>query len=382
MAIAAAAVLALMPGRAGAQTMLELFPRASLTGEYTDNLLLSSVDKKTDGIGIATVGGTLAAINEWRDLELNYLTDFQLYAQHSHYDSAAQDHYVGLTDDEHLSAATDLSWGDTFIKGRPVFGQGLLGASGISPQLSQALLQTSFLSNTFYGTLRHQFDQDFSASLGAHQTYYSTSAAGTTNTDSFNQGGLLEGDYKLAERTTGILAYDFEDFRYSNFPRTDTHAPAAGLGLELAPGLQGRAQVGPLIVDSSSGVSVDVGYTASGSYRTGGLLLSLNSSRQAGSTAGFAGAGVSQSVGGSIAYQLTPRTNAYLNSGYTKISAGAATSEILNYSAGINYQYSPEFGLFVQYLWFRSSVPTGPATTTNTVGVGFNLTPRPWHWVL
>ncbi len=381
LALAAAGVMLIFSGRpALAEDRLELWPQFALTEEYTDNLFFTSANAVRDEITSAVGGGTLSFTNPERNVKLDYLTDGQLYAENQQYDRGLQDHYVDFSDRERLSGETELSMNDTFIKGQSTFGQALVGPTGVSLQLSQALLQRNFLTNTFYAALNHNFSDSFSASVSAHQTYYSFDEA-AANSQSYNQGCDLTLAYHFTPVWSALLGYDFEDFRFSTSPTTDTHEPFVGLAYNLTREVTLRAQAGVLIVDASGATTIDAAYLASATYTTERLQATLDSARQESTTAGFGGSGVNQSFGGSLSYALTRRANAFVNTSYSRLSEGSSASDILSWSAGFNYRLTRAITVFAQYLGFRTTSPESPPVVTNAVVAGMRLTAQPWRWV-
>jgi hypothetical protein len=375
----AGVIVAFCGSQTRADDRLELWPLLSLTGQYTDNLDFSSVNARSDELGTAVGGGSLAFTNPDRRVKLDYLTDAQAYVEHPDFDQAGRDQYVDFSDHERFLADTALELDDTFIKGRPIFGQSLIGGAGLSLQLSQALLQEKFITNSFYTTLTHEFGADFAATFGAHQNLYSFSSA--VNDESYNQGGSITFSDRLGRSYHALFGYDFEDFRFSSSPRTDTHAPFAGLAYDLTPELELTAQGGPLIVQTASEVRVEGGYSAAINYHGERMQAVLNSARQESTTAGFGGAAINQSVSGSMVYALSRRSNAFVNTSYSELSAGRDSSDILSWSAGIDYRIVRAITVYAQYLGFRTTTVGSPAVLTDVAAVGLRLTPEPWRWV-
>ena len=376
---AAGATLIVSCLAARAEDRLELWPLLAVSEQYTDNLFLTAANARSDEITSAVGGGSLAFTNPGRSVKLDYLTDGQLYAGHQNFDAAVKDHFVDFSDREHLSDDTQLWVSDTFIKGQPIFGQALVGPTGVSLQRGQALLQREFLTNSFYAGLDHSFSDRFSATLSAQQSYYSFSEA-ITNAESYNQGANFTLAYRFTPVWSALFGYDFEDFRFSSSPQSDTHQPLVGLSYNLTRELMLRAQGGVLITQSSGGTGINAGYQASATYTTERLQAALSSARQASTTAGFGGAGINQSVGGSFSYALTRRTNGFVNNGYSRLSEGAAVSDILSWSVGVNHRLTRAITVFAQYLGFRTTSPQSPPVVTNSVVAGMRLTAQPWRW--
>lgn len=374
---AGAGLLALAGAPARADTRAELWPLLVLSQGYTDNLLLTA-NAKSDEVSTLIGGASLALANPRRRFELDYLTDGQLYAEHPGYDRLAKDNYAGLRDFEDLTNTTQLWLADTFIDGQSIFGQALIGADGLNPQLAEALLQRNYQTNSFDAHLHHDFEGAFSTDSDLHQALYVTS--GGTSTLSTNQGAYLTAYYRMSERLRAGVGYDFEDFRFSSQPRSDSHEPYLSLLSDLGPRMRLAAQAGPLILDSRSAVSMDVGYSVTASYLAEYWGLNLSSSRAPAITAGFAGAGIGQSAGGAGHYRLTRRATLYAWAGYTGLSGGGTSARIMSCAIGVNHRLDRRFSLFLQYLWFRTTTPTSPAALTNAVAAGVKLDARPWRW--
>lgn len=377
---ATCAALALSWRQARAETRLELWPLLNVSGEYTDNLLFSPARAKHDELNTGVGGASLALTDQQRHLQLDFLTDWQLYAEHSEFDRALKDYYVGITDEEHFSDRTSLSLSDSFIKGQPIFGQALIGSSGVSTQLGQALLQKDFLTNSLYARLHQDLGATYSADLSGHQSFFSSN--GATSGDSYSQGDGFTLFDRLSPQWKGLFGYDFEDFRFSARPRSEAHQPFLGFQYFPNQRMYLTAQTGPLIFQSASEVSADVGYSIAARYSREFVQFALTSSRQPSITAGFAGAGVSQNFGGAMVYAVGRRSNLSITSNYTRLSRGGADSEILTEGASIDYRLTRAVSVIGQYLWFRTTSPQAPPALTNTFSVSIRLTAEPWRWVL
>src|ERR1700736_637888 len=147
-AVASAGMLTLFSEGATANNRVQLWPLLNLSAQYTDNLLLAP-NAKSDEVATLVGGASLALNNSRRRFTLDYLTDGQLYAEHTSLDRLGKDHYVGLHDEENLSETSTLWISDTFLDGQSVFGQALIGSFGLNLQLSEALLQRNYQTNSF-----------------------------------------------------------------------------------------------------------------------------------------------------------------------------------------------------------------------------------------
>ncbi|HVB80574.1 MAG TPA: hypothetical protein VNE82_11605 [Candidatus Binataceae bacterium] len=376
-AAAGAGWLALLCEGAHANTSVELWPLLDLSGQYTDNLLLAP-DAKSDEVATLVGGASLVLDNPHRRFQLDYLTDGQLYAEHTNFDRLAKDHYVGLHDEERLSETSRLSISDTFLDGQSVFGQTLIGSSGLNLQLGEALLQRNYQTNSFEGQLHQDLGASLFADFDLHQNTFATSTGSSSL--STNQGAYETVYYRLSGRLSAGAGGDFEDFRFSSQPRSDSGEPYLALRSDLTARIRLSAEAGPLISDTRSGASIDAGYAIAASYRAKHWSFELASSRAPGMTAGFGGAGINQSVYTTSFYRLTRRTGLYAYGGYNEVTGDGARTEIQALGAGVEHRLNRALSLYVQYLWFRSATPGSSTALTNSITVGARLDARPWHW--
>jgi hypothetical protein len=385
-AITAAVLLAIVLSDAIADSRLELYPLFTLSEEYTDNLENSAVNSLSDEITTVIGGGSLAYTDRNRTAQLNYLTDGQLYAEHSSFDRALRDHFAGLNDLEHLSQTTTLSLSDSFLKGQPVFSQALIGAQGISAQLGQSLLQQDYTTDYFDARLRHDFSKSSSVSCDLHENWTSSGGSGISSVNAFQQGGSVTAYYAVAQTLSVGPTYDFEDYRFSDAPRTDSHAPAISASWYPEAKFQVTGQGGPLIVETGSHTQVDYGYSIIGQYTGERLKLSINSGRGTGisatrGTTTGTGAGITQYAGGSLSYALARETNAFSTIYYSSTNGAGISNDILAFSVGVQHRLTRTLSINAQYVGYRTVIPNTPSVFTNTVVIGLKYTGLPWRWV-
>ena len=314
--LAAIVIVTMISSPLLADEKLEIWPRFSFDEMLTDNLPQQTRrNSGGDAISIFAVGGTATLDSTSRTLGLDYVTDAQVYARHSHFDQAFQDQYLGLRDYERLTPLTGLSLNDTFINGQQAFGQSLVGSSEATPLLSQALLQNNFLTNTFNAELNHKFSGRLTTLFDVHQTFFSGSSSGQTS-ESFNQGAELTAYYSLSPRLSLGPDFQFNDFRFSNEPRADSYQPSFAVKMNWTEHLHSWLTIGPLIISSPNGTSEDVGYIFGTSYKGERSLLQVFSGRSPSISAGTSGASVSQYEGAAAGYWLTRHTIAYINGSF------------------------------------------------------------------
>jgi hypothetical protein len=171
-----------------------------------------------------------------------------------------------------------------------------------------------------------------------------------------------------------------------------------------------RAQVGPIISDSSSGAlvatgpsgsltttsvpaqtQVEVGYFVGGGYHDRRLTVTASAAQQPGFGAGFGFATNAQTYGVLVNYKLSRRATVFVNGGYYTQSQAGATEQALTYTGGINYRLNKYFTLSANYVGYQTkasgsavagtivAVP-GTRTTVNLFQVGVTFAPPPLMW--
>ncbi|MBV8361309.1 MAG: hypothetical protein JO189_25735 [Deltaproteobacteria bacterium] len=358
---------------------LDIWPNASLTGLLTDNLPQQTTSSaRSDAISLVNLGisATIDANN--RTFGLDYSTDAQVYARNSSHNQAFQDQYVGLHDYERISALTGLSLNDTFINGQQTFGQSLIGSSATTPLLSQALQQNNFLANSFNLQLSHELSEQLSTLFSVHQTLFF--ASDSQPSESFSQGGELAAYYVLGARFSVGPDLQFNDFRFSNQPRTDSFQPSLGVTWSGSEHLVTSARIGPLIFSSPAGTSIDLGYTLRTSYRGERWLLNLSGGRMPSISAGVSGAAVSQYEGATAQYWISRWTSIYINGSFNQFSQTGTNSYIVVYGSGINHQLTRSTAIFAQFIRFQTNSPSLNENAADTLTFGIKFTPRPWEW--
>jgi hypothetical protein len=377
-AVASAGMLTLFCEGASANNSVQLWPLLNLSAQYTDNLLLAP-NARSDEVATLVGGASLALNNSRRRFSLDYLTDGQLYTEHSNFDRLAKDHYVGLHDQEALSETSTLWISDTFLDGQSVFGQVLIGSFGLNLQLSEALLQRNYQTNSFDSRLHQVLGPLLFADFDLHQNTFATSSGNSSL--STNQGAYATAYYRLDGRLWAGAGYDFEDFRFSNHPRSDSCEPYLALRSDLTRRIRLSAQAGPLVSDSPSGMSLGVGYAIAAAYRAKYWGFDLSSSRAPAMSAGFGGAGINESVYATSFYRLTRETGLYAYTGYSEVTGGGSgRTEIQSFGIGLEHRLNRDWSLYAQYLWFRSATPASSTALTNSIAAGAKLEALPWHW--
>ncbi len=363
------------PARAADQ--LELWPRISLGEMLTDNLIQeTNSGGGGDAITVVALGGSATLDSDKRTSDLDYVTDAELYARNSSLNEAFHNQYVGLRDNEQLTGATNLSVNDTFFSGQERFAQTLIGSSAATPLLSQALVQNNVLTNGFDLQLDHRFSDRFSSFANVHQVFFSTSSGQTS--ESFQQGGELAAYYKVNARLSLGPDFRFNDMRFSNEPHADSYQPSLGAKLIWSEELSIDGTAGPLIMSTSSGTSIDFGYTLSSTYTGERWLFELFSARAPSISAGTSGSSVNQYEGGSVAYLLSRRTTAFISGSFNQFSRTSNSSYGTTYGGGIIHRLTKSISMSAQFIRFQTNSQSVNGNSTDTLMLSIKYSPQPW----
>src|SRR6266481_4696591 len=93
-----------LPATSRADNLIRLYPEASLSGFYSDNLLLQSTNGEGDFASTLALGFYLDYTSNTRFASLHYDTFTQLFAHKSRYDRVGEGQFISASDYEHLSA--------------------------------------------------------------------------------------------------------------------------------------------------------------------------------------------------------------------------------------------------------------------------------------
>ena len=386
--IAAILLLGVSSSPLRAADKLEIWPKVSIGEMLTDNLPQETTRKSgNDAISAFAVGGTATLNSNNRTLNLDYVTDAEVYARHSHFDQAFQDQYIGLSDYERLTPLTGLSINDTFINGQQAFGQSLIGSSEVTPLLSQALLQNSFLTNDFTLSLNRKFSERLSTVFTIRQTFFNSSSqtlngqpSNGQTSESFNQGAEATAYYALSSRLSLGPDFQFNDFRFSSEPRADSYQPSLAAKFNWNERLRSWGTAGPLIISSPNRTRVDFGYTLGTEYKGERWLAQLFSGRTPSISGGTSGASVSQYEGAAAGYWLTRYTSVFVNGSFIQFSQTTNSSYGVVYGGGLIQKLTRSLSLSAQFLRFQTNSRSVNGNVTDTLMIGMKYAPSPWIW--
>jgi hypothetical protein len=395
-----------------------LWPMMELDEIYDNNVDLTPTHRKGDFVTAGTFGATLEAATAARDFYLTYQTYLLKYSSYAGHDRFGNNHYASLRDDERLSPTTTLSINDSLLVGNAV-SNGILanGAAPIGAQLMQSLFyRSSILSNYVAIDAFSRYSESFRWTANLHQGMFANLSSQSSPTSAngifFNQGAALGGEWDLPERFAGGFGYQFDDFRSTGAgqPSAETSWPQFRMRWGDDTPLSFRAQVGPVISDSSSGFLVTtgsggkpiatsvppqtqaaIGYFVGGGYRDRRLTVTASAAQQPGFGAGFAFATDAQTYGLLVNYKLSRRATIFLNGGYYTQSHSGGSEEVLTYTGGVTYRLNKYFTLSANYVGYQTkasvaaavgtivAVP-GAQTTVNVFQLGILFAPEPLRW--
>jgi hypothetical protein len=411
-------VMVLAAARLACAAEFSLWPMLEIDQIYDNNVDLTPTHRKGDFVTAETFGATLEAATATRDFFLTYQTYLLEYASYAGHDRFGNNHFANLRDDERLSPATSLSITDSLLVGNAV-SNGILanGATPIGTQLMQSLFyRSSVLSNYFAMDVFSRYSDSFRWTANIHQGLFATLSSGSSSSSGngifFDQGTILGGEWDLPERFAAGFGYQFDDFRSSasGQPSAETNWPQIRMRWGDDTPFSFRAQVGPIISDSSSGslvttdhsgnpktttvpaqTQVEVGYFVGGGYHDRRLTVTASAAQQPGFGAGFGFATNAQTYGVLVNYKLSRRATVFVNGGYYTQSQAGATEQALTYTGGINYRLNKYFTLSANYVGYQTkasgsavagtivAVP-GTRTTVNLFQVGVTFAPPPLKW--
>lgn len=399
-----------------ATAQLSLWPMLELDEIYDNNVDLTPTHRKGDFVTAETFGATLEAATAARDFFFTYQTYLLEYASYARHNRFGNNNFASFRDDERLTPTTTLSITDSLLVGNAV-SNGILanGAAPIGPQLMQSLFyRSSILSNYFAIDAFSRYSDSFRWTANIHQGMFATLSGQSSSSSGsgvfFNQGAVVSGEWDLPERFAAGFGYQFDDFRSSatGQPSGETNWPQLRIRWGDDTPFTFRAQVGPVISDSSSSslvttgpspittsvpaqTKVGVGYFVGGAYRDRRLTVTASAAQQPGFGAGVAFASDAQTYGVLVNYKLSRRATVFFNGGYYTQSHSGFSEQVLTYTSGVTYRLNNYFILSANYVGYQTkasgaatagilvTVP-GARTTVNLFQLGVTFAPPPLKW--
>jgi hypothetical protein len=392
--------IAMLVAHRAAAAEFTLWPNAQIYGGYNNNIGTTSGNAKGDFLSAISPGVTLETDTTPRDFYLTYQTLVLTYLNYTNEDRFGSDNSFGLRDFERLSPDTSLTVNDSFLRGNAISG-GLMinGSTPVGAQLLQTLLnQSTSTSNNVNVQLSSRLSETSNAAASVYQNLFIAPSTSVSQY-SFGQGGTLSAERLIGENFSAGFSYQFSDYRFSggDVPTTDTHWPQLQIAWGQGTPFGIRAQAGPVISSSSSGLlgsspvhaktAMDAGYLLNGSYTGRRLTVSISGGEQPSLSSGFAGFSTAQTYSFLAQYRLTRLAMVYSNIGYYTSSGTGFNDRVASYSIGASYRLSRIITLNASYFGYQTEVggstptSTGSATSgttkTNVFLLGLTVTPEP-----
>jgi hypothetical protein len=246
------------------QGWLNITPSFTLSGEYNDNLFLSSQDKQSDGILGFTPGVTVGVQRRGFRLLAGYNTTGQIFVEESDLNDFGKEQQFFANLFYQVSPRVTFTLSDRFIFGQSSNSLTSSGASvgrqdawrnTLTPRLRwQATPTTAFNVLASYTTLRFQEDTG-------------------DDSDTYRLG--LSMDHVLTPRLSGRVAANVAYFDFEDAPHVWTYTPTVGFSYDVTRTLRASVTGGPSIVDVEDDVTivpaVAVALTQSFKFGTVGL---------------------------------------------------------------------------------------------------------------
>jgi hypothetical protein len=387
------------PAAGHADNLFRLFPEVSMSGFYSDNVPLRTINEVGDFAGTMAAGFYLDYTSEARYASLHYDTFAQLFAHQSQFDRAGEGQFVSVADDENLSATTKLRVDELFYRDAPTFVGIITGDqapqfNGVAAMLLLANDQASI--SYFNGELSHIWSRNWSSELGVHQTtFFATGNNNNESNESFDQSIRTATDYHFSDRFSLGAGYRFFDFRfaYPGRPGEEGHWPFVRVAWQPLVNLYLSGMVG-LVITHVQGTSGD-------QYNPGGIgVLAYDIQRghfkvyggqEPELTSGLGGAGTLRYVRGDIIYDLTQRLGAHAGGGFYELNGNGINAQLISWGFGLADRVNKWLSVYAKFVQIRrtesassqflsSDTQTGQEAVGNYFVVGFNASVEAFRW--
>jgi hypothetical protein len=361
-----------------AETVFRLDPFIQVSEMFDDNVGLTAKNRQKDLVTNSLLGFDLNFDSNQQFGRLQYLGAFQKFAEHPEHDEFGSTQSANFSDQIKVTPSTTLSVADSFIRAGASSGL-LIGLNPtLSPQLAVALLSNQqSVGNYGEFSLNHQWSERWSTSLRVNQSYFESGTTGS----SFVQGAVVQEDYRSTADTHIGLAYEFDDMRSSQFPRSEAHFPRVYLNWTATPTLKFTAEGGPIAFQNSHAISLDPGFRLTGAYSLRRLKVQVRGGQTPTIGASFSGAGLVRNGEGSVSYALSRRTSLLAGVGFYQFTGNNVDAQVLSYGIGASYKVTRQASIFVDGWRIQQSGGTGLSSTSNatsssdifTVGILFSF---------
>ena len=385
----AALFIFVFPAAGRADNLFRFYPEVAASGLYSDNVPLRTTNEEGDFAGTLAGGFFLDYTSAARYASLHYDTFAQLFAHQSKFDRAGEAQYVHATDEEHLSATTNLRIDELFYRDAPGGAASLLG-TGEAPLFStvayQLLLANDRAStNWFNANLTHSWGRNWYSELWAHQeTFWQTGNTSGNKTSYFQTIGTFT-EYHFSDHFSLGPGYEFYDFRVTQPGRPDEEMQWPFVRVDWQPmenlALSGR--VGAVIshVQGTSGEQVSPGGVVTLEYTLQRAHLKIEGGQAPQMTytpTGFSE--TTRSGSGQIFYDFTQRLTGNAGAGYYEYGNGFDQQMIL-WGAGLSDRVSKRLRVYASFVQLRrNDTQNSQEAVGNYFVVGFAVSVEAFRW--
>jgi len=235
------------------QGWITLTPSFTLSGEYNDNLFLTSRNRESDGTIGLTPGLTLTMQKPNYRLSAGYNTSGQLYIDNSDLNGFGNEQRFFVDGFYQISPRVVFSLSDQFVYSEQ---------SNVLTTGAVAVGRTESWRNTV--TPRLDFQLTPSTGLNAYASHtilrFGTEVAGERDSDTYRLGFGL--GHRLTQRLGAALGFSVAYVDISDEPSAWTYTPTVGFSYDITPTLRGSVSGGPSIVQRSGDTTVTPAITA------------------------------------------------------------------------------------------------------------------------
>jgi hypothetical protein len=254
------------------QGWLTITPSFTLSGEYNDNLFLSSQDRRSDAIIGLTPGVTVSMQRRGFRLLAGYNSSGEIFVSESQLSDFGKEQRFFTDLYYQISPSVSFTLSDQFIYARET---SELTTGGVS------VGRRDSWRNTVTPQLRWQATQTTALSLFASHTVIrfqdgstdSTATDDERDSDTYRIGAGLT--RQLTARLTGSLNFNFAYFDIDREPAARTYTPTVGIGYDITPTLRASVTGGPTLTEREGDTTVSpaVGAILTQTFKFGSIRV-------------------------------------------------------------------------------------------------------------
>lgn len=387
-----------LPATSRADNLIRLYPEASLSGFYSDNLLLQSVNGVGDFGSTLAVGFYLDYTSNTRFVSLHYDTFAQLFAHESRYDRVGEGQFISASDYEHLSATTGLRLLELFYRDSPTAVATITGeqAPQFNTVAATVLLANHQASiNQFHAELTHHWQSNWSTVFTIHQTTYWSNASNKSSNSAFDQGIATYSEYHLNDRLSLGPGYRFYDYRFTapGQPDEQAHWPFARIAWTPMENLELSGIVGVVFFKTQGNSSPEIypGGLGKLEYDIQRGRLTIYGGQEPQLTASFGTAGQLRNVRGIFEYQFTKQLTGYAGGGFYESNGTGFNGQLISLGVGLTQRVNQSLSVYAKFIQLRrnesgqsqflpNGLQSGQEAVGNYIVVGLSIWMEAHRW--